>query len=78
MNLNKPSQGASILGNPRLQPTSRMPYQKVTEAQMQRRRRKGLCYFCEEKWHQGYKCLKPKLYLLEGMEFNEENAISQK
>ena len=39
---------------------------------MQDRREKGLCYFCDEKYHQGHKCSRPKLYLLEGMEFKEE------
>jgi hypothetical protein len=39
---------------------------------MQERREKGLCYFCDEKYHQGHKCSRPKLYLLEGMEFKEE------
>lgn len=35
---------------------------------------KGLCYFYEEKWHQGYKCTKPRLYLLEGMELPDHNV----
>jgi len=39
---------------------------------MQERREKGLCYFCDEKYHQGHKCSRHKLYLLEGMEFKEE------
>jgi hypothetical protein len=36
---------------------------------MQERKEKGLCYFCDEKYHQGHKCSRPKLYLIEGMEF---------
>lgn len=53
---------------PKAQPISKMPYQRVTEAQMQERRENYLCYFCQEKWYRGHKCLKPKLYIfLEGM-----------
>lgn len=36
---------------------------------MQERCKKCLCYFYDEKWRQGYRCLKPKLFLLEEMEF---------
>lgn len=48
-----------------------MPYQKVFEAQMQDRQNNGLCYFCDEKWHQGHKCLKLKLFLIESMELSD-------
>ena len=30
---------------------SRMPIQKVSAAQMEERRKKGLCYYCDTKWH---------------------------
>ena len=39
---------------------------------MHERREKGLCYFCDEKYHPGHKCSMSKLYLLEGMEFEGE------
>lgn len=45
----KPNQTGSILGTPKTQSVAKLPYQKVTDAQMQERRRKDLCYFCEEK-----------------------------
>ncbi|XP_042974800.1 uncharacterized protein LOC122306438 [Carya illinoinensis] len=60
--------GGSILGVPKGLPSTRLPYQKVSPSQMQERRKKGFCYFCEEKWHQGHKCSKPRIYLLEGMD----------
>lgn len=63
-----PAQGGSILGTPKMQPVTIVPYQMVTKAQMQECRSKGLCYFCEENWHQGHKCVKQKFYLLEGMD----------
>ncbi|XP_042950388.1 uncharacterized protein LOC122282508 [Carya illinoinensis] len=30
-------------------------------------REKGLCYYCDEKYHFGHKCTRPKLFLLEGL-----------
>ena len=48
---------------------------------MQERREKGMYYLCDEKYHTGHKCNRPRLYLLEGLEFEakeewreEENA----
>lgn len=38
---------------------------------MQERRRKRLCYLCEDKWQQGHKCVKPKLYLLDRMNVSD-------
>lgn len=37
--------------------------------------RMDLHYFYEEKWHQGHKCIEPRLFLLEGMELSSSNAI---
>lgn len=34
---------------------------------MQERKKRDLCWFCDEKYHTGHKCSKPKIYLLEGM-----------
>lgn len=39
---------------------------------MQERREKGLCYNCDEKYQMGHKCIKPKLFLLERVEFEED------
>lgn len=39
---------------------------------MQERKEKGLCWFCDEKYHPGHKRTKPKIYLLKGMEGEEE------
>lgn len=77
LNMYKSGQTRSILGTSKAQSISKMPYPWVIEAQMQERRKNGLSYFCEEKWHQGHKCLKPKLYLLEGMELprNDTNEL---
>ncbi|KAA8549923.1 hypothetical protein F0562_001607 [Nyssa sinensis] len=58
--------------SPPFQRRNPYPIKRISPNQMQERREKGLCYFCDEKYHQGHKCSKPKLYLLEGMEFEGE------
>jgi hypothetical protein len=49
--------------------------QKVTQAQMEERRRKGLCYSCDAKWQTGHVCQAPKLFLIEVIE--EEGEVKQ-
>nr|XP_023879731.1 uncharacterized protein LOC111992135 [Quercus suber] len=60
----------SILGLPKLEGRNdskvKLPLQKLTSAQMEERRKQGLCYNCDEKWHLGHKCKGAKLFLLEG------------
>ena len=45
-----------------------LPIKRLTTSQMQERMDKRLCYNCDEKYHLGHKCNKPKLYLLEGVD----------
>ncbi|KAF5477456.1 hypothetical protein F2P56_004096 [Juglans regia] len=59
---------------PQVSPLPRLPYHKVSESQMLERRKKGLCYFCDDKWQPGHKCARPKLFLLEGMEFGDSSG----
>ena len=40
---------SSILGLPKPNPKARVAIQKISPAQMEERRKKGLCYYCEEK-----------------------------
>lgn len=42
-----------------------LPIHKTIQNQMNERREKGLCYYCDTKWTLGHKCQNPKLYLLE-------------
>lgn len=35
---------------------------------MEERRSKGLYYYCDEKYHVGHRCSRPKLFLLDGLE----------
>ncbi|XP_035551104.1 uncharacterized protein LOC118349683 [Juglans regia] len=69
------SAGGSILGTPKVLSNNKLPFKKVYEALMQERRNKGLCYFCEDKWHQGHKCIKPNIYVLEGMNILDDETI---
>lgn len=32
-------------------------------ALIEERRKKGLCFYCEEKWHNGHKCKSPKVFI---------------
>ena len=41
------------------------PLKHFSEAEMQERREKGLCYNCDEKFTRGHRCVEQKLYLLE-------------
>ena len=54
---------------------SRMPIQKVSAAQMEERRNKGLCYYCDTKWHRGHQCKELKFFLTEGMDVIGEKEV---
>jgi hypothetical protein len=49
-----------------------VPIQKISQAQMEERRRKGLCYSCDSKWSRGHVCQVPKLFLIEALEDGNE------
>jgi hypothetical protein len=58
-------------------PTSAKPtmtVQKLTPKQMLERRRKGLCYNCDESWTMWHTCKAMKLYLIEEVQEEEEGA----
>ena len=46
--------------------TSKMAIQKISPSQMEDRRKKGLCYYCDDKWFMGHKCKAPKIFYMEG------------
>nr|XP_023885311.1 uncharacterized protein LOC111997457 [Quercus suber] len=62
----------SILGLPKnnvvLDNKPKVPVKRLTPAQMDDRRKKGLCYNYDEKWGPGHKCKSVKLFLLEGID----------
>ncbi|XP_041009333.1 uncharacterized protein LOC121253378 [Juglans microcarpa x Juglans regia] len=61
--------------NPNRKPI--MPIKRITPTQMQERRETGLYYYCDEKFHIGHKCNKPKLFLLEGIEEGESDEFEE-
>ena len=62
----------SILGLPKVntfvEAKSRIPIKRIPPAQMQERKKKGLCYNCDDKWGPGHKCESAKIFLLVGIE----------
>ncbi|XP_075654799.1 uncharacterized protein LOC142624966 [Castanea sativa] len=77
LNSNRKSQRSSILNakpsilglKPELKLESRfrLPLQRLSPAQMEERRRKGLCFNCDEKFQPGHQCKSAKLFLLESL-----------
>jgi hypothetical protein len=53
-----------------------IPIQKISQSQMDERRKKCLCYNCDSKWYFGHKCQNPKLFLLNSEEIIEELDLS--
>ncbi|KAK9997026.1 hypothetical protein SO802_021712 [Lithocarpus litseifolius] len=47
-----------------------IPIKRITPAQMDEMRKKGLCYNCDEKWGPRHKCRNVKLFLLGGIELD--------
>ncbi|KAL4607501.1 hypothetical protein ACB092_09G179000, partial [Castanea dentata] len=45
----------------------KLPLQRLSPAQMEERRKKGLCFNCDEKFQLGHHCKSAKLFLLEGL-----------
>ena len=43
--------GAALIENR----TTKIPVKKITAAQMEERKKKGLCYNCDDKWAPGHK-----------------------
>ena len=67
----------SLLGVPRLAApvdnrTTKIPVKKIIAAQMEERKKKGLCYNCDDKWAPGHKCKQATLFLLEGVEMTSD------
>lgn len=57
---------------PTFQRRNLYPVRRISSNQMQEIREKGLCYFCDEKFHAGHKCNRTRLYLLEGLKFETD------
>jgi len=69
----RPPGGGGLPGIEGSRPSQALvPVQKISQAQMDERRRKGLCYTCDAKWTRGHVCVAPKLFILEAVEGGEE------
>ncbi|KAF5471969.1 hypothetical protein F2P56_008726 [Juglans regia] len=53
------------------------PVRKVTSLQMDDKRKKGLCFHCDEKWNPNHTCKNPKVYIMQGDNEDkvEDNAV---
>jgi hypothetical protein len=52
-----------------------MQVQRLTPMQMSERRKKGLCYNCDERWSSDHRCNDRKLYLIEEVEDEEAELV---
>jgi hypothetical protein len=56
------------VGFPVGKPKPALQVQRITPTQMEERRRKGLCYYCDEKYNAAHRCQRGKVFLMEGCE----------
>jgi len=72
----------SILGLPKVntfvEAKSRIPIKKIFLAQMEERKKKGLCCNCDDKWGPSHKCKSAKIFLLEGIELVTDSHFGVK
>uniref|UniRef100_A0A2N9JAD1 Chromo domain-containing protein n=1 Tax=Fagus sylvatica TaxID=28930 RepID=A0A2N9JAD1_FAGSY len=52
-----------------------MQVQSLTPMQMSERRKKGLCYNCDERWSSDHRCKNRKLYLMEEVDDEEAELV---
>ncbi|KAF5475612.1 hypothetical protein F2P56_007404, partial [Juglans regia] len=54
-------------------PKSPNPMRRVLPSHMDDKRKRGLCFHCDEKWHLGHVCKSPKIYFLQAADQNTED-----
>ena len=59
-----------------LESKARLPIKRISPTQMEERKKKGLCYNCDDKWGVGHKCKNAMLFLLDYVELAQENINS--
>jgi len=50
--------------------TQTLKIQKVSPAEMAKRRKQGLCYYCDEKYSPGHKCKEPKFFQIDATDYS--------
>jgi len=69
-----------LLGPPPMQPATQMTGTKFqgpsrrTSQEARERRKKGLCFYCDDKFTPGHRCTMPQLFMLEDISFEEGSA----
>jgi hypothetical protein len=72
----RPPGGGGLPGNEGLKPSQALvPVQKISQAQMDERQQKGLCYTWDAKWTRGHVCAARKLFILEAVEGDEGELV---
>ena len=67
----------SLLGAPPMENRStKILVKKISAAQMEERKKKGLCYNCDDKWAPGHKCKQTTLFLIEGVEVTSDSSYN--
>ena len=51
-----------------LDPKTRLPIKRISPAQMEEIKKKGLCYNYDEKWIPGHKCKNATLFVLNNID----------
>ncbi|XP_042972855.1 uncharacterized protein LOC122304664 [Carya illinoinensis] len=46
-------------------PKGLLPFKKVNPSHIDEKRKKGMCFHCEEKWNPNHVCKKPKVYFIQ-------------
>ena len=68
--------GAPPKSPPLLESRPRLPIKRISPAQMEERKKKAMCYNCDEKWALSHKCKSAMLFLLDYVELDWGNANS--
>eukprot|EP00253_Pinus_taeda_P003780 PITA_03780 len=50
--------------------TQTLKVQKVSPQEMAKRRKQGLCYYCDEKYSPGHKCKEPKFFQIDATDYS--------
>eukprot|EP00253_Pinus_taeda_P035116 PITA_35116 len=57
--------------------TQTLKVQKVSPVEMAERRKRGLCYYCDEKYSPGHKCKEPKFFQIDATDYSSSEEDPQ-
>jgi hypothetical protein len=74
----QPTTTMGLLGPPPMQPATQPtgnrfpgPIRRITSQEAKERREKGLCFYCDDKFALGHRCIKPQLFMMEDILFED-------